>query len=80
RLGFKEARELADLPDRIAALEHEHAAIMQRLAEPALYRDAPGELKTLKARLRAVESELALKLERWEKLETLNSPARAPVK
>src|SRR6185295_13074322 len=27
RLGFKEARELADLPDRIAALEHEHAAI-----------------------------------------------------
>jgi ATP-binding cassette subfamily F protein uup len=80
RLGFKEARELADLPDRIAALEHEHAAIMQRLAEPALYRDAPGELKTLQARLRAVESELALKLERWEKLETLNSPARAPVK
>jgi hypothetical protein len=54
--------------------------IMQRLTEPALYRDAPGELKTLQARLRAVESELALKLERWEKLETLNSPARAPVK
>ena len=53
---------------------------MQRLTEPALYRDAPGELKTLQARLRAVESELALKLERWEKLETLNSPARAPVK
>ena len=34
----------------------------------------------LHAGLDAVESELALKLERWEKLETLNSPARAPVK
>ena len=80
KLGFKETRELAGLPDRIAALEHEHAAITQRLAEPALYRDAPGEVKALQARLRAVESELALKLARWEKLETQNSPARAPVK
>src|SRR5258706_768703 len=79
-LGFRETRELAALPDQIAALEHEHAAIMQRLTEPALYRDAPGELKTLQARLRGAESELGQQLEGWATVATRNSPARAPVK
>jgi ATP-binding cassette subfamily F protein uup len=36
KLGFNEKRELDALPDRIAALEAEEAAIQQRLGDPAL--------------------------------------------
>jgi ATP-binding cassette subfamily F protein uup len=80
KLSFKEVRELAALPDRIATLEQEQAALSQRLAEPALYRDQPEQVKVLQARSNAIENELALKLARWEHLETRNNPAKAPVK
>ena len=79
KLSHKETRELAALPERIAALEHEQADISQRLAGAALYRDEPGQVKVLQARLSALENELALSLARWEELETRNSASQAPV-
>ena len=80
KLSFKEARELATLPDQIAALEQEQVALSQSLADPALYRDQPGKVKALQARLREIEGELAKNLARWETLEARNSAAQAPVK
>jgi ATP-binding cassette subfamily F protein uup len=80
RLSYKEARELAALPDRIVALEKEQGAISQRLNDAALYRDQPGQVKVLQSRLAAIEAELARNTMRWEELETRNGAAQAPVK
>ena len=80
KLSYKEARELAGLPDRIAALEHEQAQISQRLADPALYRGGHEQVKALQARLAEIEAELAHGIARWEELETRHNAAQAPVK
>jgi ABC transport system ATP-binding/permease protein len=69
KLGYKEERELAELPDRLEALEREQTEIAGRLADPALYRDRPGEVKPLQARQAAIEEALTRALERWEELE-----------
>ncbi len=80
KLSYKEARELAALPDRIAALEHEQAQLSQRLTEPALYRGGTAQVKALQAQLAEIEAELAHRVARWEALETRHSDAQAPVK
>jgi ATP-binding cassette subfamily F protein uup len=69
RLSFKENRELTELPAKIEALEKEQAEIGARLADPALYRGPPQEVKTLKARHAAIEEGLTGALQRWEALE-----------
>ena len=68
KLSFKEQRELDGLPERLAALEKEQAELTERLADPALYRDAP-ELARLQARVAVIEDEQLAALERWEALE-----------
>ena len=69
KLGYQETRELAALPDRITALEGEHAAIQLRLADPALYRGAAADIRELQARLATLEADLAAAYARWEALE-----------
>jgi len=69
KLGYKEERELAELPDKLKALEREQEEITGRLADPALYRDRPREVKPLQARHAAIEAELTQLLARWEALE-----------
>src|SRR6267143_807879 len=69
KLGYKEERELAELPDKLKALEREQEQIAGRLADPALYRDRPGEIKPLQTRHAAIEKELTRALTRWEELE-----------
>jgi ATP-binding cassette subfamily F protein uup len=70
KLSFKDTRELEALPDRIAALESEQAALNARLADPALYRGAPEEVRTLRERLAALDEEIAQAMLRWEELES----------
>jgi ATP-binding cassette subfamily F protein uup len=71
KLSFKEARELEALPDTIAALEEEQAALHARLADPEFYRSAGSEVKAINERLAALESELERVYGRWEELESL---------
>ena len=68
KLSFKEIRELAELPDKIAALETEQVDITAQLSDPKLYKQA-DQVKQLQARLKFIETELAAMLERWEQLE-----------
>ncbi len=69
KLGYKEERELAELPGKLEALEREQAEIAAGLADPLLYRDRSGEVKPLQARHDAIEEELTQTLARWEELE-----------
>ena len=68
-LSFKDERELAELPARIDALEKEQSQITAALANGALYRDRPEQVKQLNQRLAALEAELVSALARWEQLE-----------
>jgi len=69
KLSYKDSRELAELPERIAALEQEQKAISQRLEDPAFYRAEPQEATQISQRLTEIDEELLLLLERWEALE-----------
>ncbi|WP_028534270.1 ATP-binding cassette domain-containing protein [Paludibacterium yongneupense] len=70
KLSYNETRELAALPDHIAALETEQQALNARLLDPACYRDTPLEAHAWQQRIEAIELELIEKLSRWEELES----------
>jgi len=69
KLSYREAQELAKLPERIGALEQEQETITLRLSDAALFRDAPDEGKRLQERVKTLEAELKNALSRWEELE-----------
>jgi ATP-binding cassette subfamily F protein uup len=68
KLGFKEQRELDELPARIEALEAEQKALTERLASADLYTREPQAVAALQARYAQIEDELMAALERWEAL------------
>ncbi|MBK6733920.1 MAG: ATP-binding cassette domain-containing protein [bacterium] len=70
KLTWKENQELAGLPAKIEAMEADLAALHGRLADPALYREAGGEVPGLQARLGELAGELATVYARWEDLES----------
>jgi ATP-binding cassette subfamily F protein uup len=69
KLGFKEQRELEQLPARIAALEVEQAALQGRLADPAFYQEPAEAQRQAQERLVTVDAEIDAALLRWEALE-----------
>jgi ATP-binding cassette subfamily F protein uup len=70
KLSFREAAELAGLPDRIEALERERDALYLSLADPAVLRDGAAA-SAVRARLTELDAEIAQATERWEALETI---------
>ena len=74
KLSFRETSELAELPDRIDALEREREQVYASLADPAVLRDGAA-VTAAKARLAALEGEVAELTARWEALETIASEA-----
>ncbi len=70
KLSFKEQRELEQLPQRIAELEAEQAAISARLADPDLYRKDAVEAQALNQRFTEIDTEMMEALQRWEDIES----------
>ena len=68
KLSYKEQRELDALPDEIAALETEQAAINAQLSDPKIFKDYE-KAGALQNRAEEIETLLLEKLERWELLE-----------
>ena len=68
KLSFKETAELAELPDRIDALEKERDRVYLSLSDPAIVRDGAATAEA-RARLAALESGILAAVERWEELE-----------
>ena len=71
KLGFKEQRELNQLPARIEALEAEQRSLAELLSGSALYTDTPQRVGEVQSRYDAVEHELLELLERWERLASI---------
>jgi ABC transport system ATP-binding/permease protein len=71
KLGFKEERELAALPEKIESLEAEQVQLHNTLSDPDFYRRAGEEIARVKDRLTELEGELTAAYERWEALEGL---------
>ncbi len=69
KLSYKEQRELEQLPARIEQLEQQQRGLAERLADPALYRDAPQDVASMRARFDALEAELDAALQRWQELD-----------
>ncbi len=67
--SFKEQRELESLPTLIDTLETAMAALHAAMAAPDYYRQAGDVLARDQARLRDLESQLAVAFARWESLE-----------
>nr|WP_294867417.1 ATP-binding cassette domain-containing protein [uncultured Pseudogulbenkiania sp.] len=70
KLSYNETRELAGLPELIAALEAEQAGLNQKLLDPNCYRDTPREAIVWQQRIEAIDELLLEKLARWEELES----------
>jgi ATP-binding cassette subfamily F protein uup len=72
KLSYKEAQELAALPDRISASEQELEQGYVSLADPAVVRD-PTALGAVRNRVAELESAIPAMMARWEELETIAS-------
>ena len=68
KLSYKDQRELAALPGKIAALEAEQRALRAELADGTLYGRDPARAVQLQTRDVAIDEELMVCLERWESL------------
>ncbi len=67
KLGYKEQRELAELPARIEALESEQKDLGAILASAA-YAEDPVRAESAQMRYAQIDDELLAALERWEAL------------
>jgi ATP-binding cassette subfamily F protein uup len=71
RLNYQERRELEALPARIEALEAEQTRLVQRLSDPALYRQDSDDIVQVQVQLAALARQLEETYARWEQLEQL---------
>lgn len=75
KLGYREIRELEELPGKIELLEREQAEVTRQLCLPDIYQDSPEKAAALQQRFTAIEEELTNCLTRWEELEVKSSAA-----
>jgi ABC transport system ATP-binding/permease protein len=69
KFGYKEARELEELPKRIEVLEREQGEIATHLADGTIYRSDAKRAKQLQARNEEIEAEVSKAMARWDELE-----------
>ena len=73
KLSFKEQREFDGLPDRIAILEQEQAALQAAIHGSDFYKSGAEAIRTALARVAALDAELAAAYARWEELDARSS-------
>jgi ATP-binding cassette subfamily F protein uup len=70
RLSYNEQRELAQLPDRIAALEAEQSALDAEIHAPDFYRQSASRIAEVMSRVDGVGHELLAAYARWDELDS----------
>ncbi len=69
KLAPWEERELAELPEKIAAIETKQTDLAQQLTNPDLYAEGNAKAEAIHAELELLETQLLELFERWEDLE-----------
>jgi len=72
--SFKEEREYAELPARIAALEDEQQRLNALLADSAFYTKPGSEITATVDRVARIDEELLAAMERWDALDAIGKP------
>ena len=67
-LGYKEARELAELPGRIEALEQEQKRAQEEMSRPEFFKASADQIRSRQVRLAELEEALTQAMARWEML------------
>jgi ATP-binding cassette subfamily F protein uup len=70
KLSFKEQRELAVLPDRIAAMEAEQKELEGRVASAEFYKEGADVIRRVMARLDELREQLLTAYARWDHLDS----------
>ena len=70
KLSYKEARELEELPQKIADLEQEQIDLAAHLADGSVFRNDIKRARQLQARHDAIDEEMLGLMTRWEALES----------
>jgi ATP-binding cassette subfamily F protein uup len=73
KISYKQLRELEALPHHIEILEAEQERLLAAMSNSIFYQQAGDAIATTKARLQALEQELATAYGRWEELEAIKS-------
>jgi ABC transport system ATP-binding/permease protein len=73
KFGFKQQKELEELPQIIETLEKEREELFHAMGDPDLYKKDKSELAIRKERLETVKKLLMDSYARWEELEQLKS-------
>jgi ATP-binding cassette subfamily F protein uup len=73
KLGYKERRELDQLPDTIERLENRHRELNARINTPDFYRQEASDVQRVLEELKDLEASLERTFERWNELEDLAS-------
>jgi ATP-binding cassette subfamily F protein uup len=71
KLGFKQARELEEMPAKIESLEAEQSGLLARLSEPDFYKLSSVEQARVHERMAALTGELETAYAHWSELESL---------
>jgi len=69
KLGYRQQRELEQLPGRIESLEAQQQALQDAVSDPGFYKQDGEQIAARLAELEQVASELAQAYARWEELE-----------
>ena len=69
RLASWEEKELAEIPEKIAAIEQEQVQLAEQLADPDLYVDGNEKAEGINQKLADLEEKLLALFDRWETLE-----------
>jgi ATP-binding cassette subfamily F protein uup len=72
KLGYKDARELEQLPSRIEALEAQVDALAQAMHEPAFYQQDGAAIAAHGIELGRLQAELDKTYARWQELESFS--------
>jgi ATP-binding cassette subfamily F protein uup len=70
KLGYKEQRELQELPGKIETLEQEQARLHASMVDPDFYQQPSDKITATMSRLQIVSQALEAAYRRWEALET----------
>ena len=75
KLGYKEKRELTDLPQKIDLLEADQKSLYEIMSDPNFYKKTKEEIARKKSRLAEVEQKIEAAYLRWEELERIAEDA-----